>query len=252
MSLKKTRIFALAGVLATVGAMAFTSSASAAVTPITPENCKEPNFLLGPIGLAKPVNGFMTISKLNQQIPLQGGRFAGTIGLCLEEQAKITGSITNSTITFPQFTQPIKILGLGGQTIEVTGEIKQFGPGEGTITKPAGEECTPETCTPEGEFNNITLNVQAQANFLITSMKLHGETFPLKCSTSAPIHLPFVKAMTLFELLIETTITGTATVPSFTCEKGAFSVPAEKLFTQSFSGPNNPYSLTFGLSEIIE
>jgi hypothetical protein len=249
MALKKPRIFALAGVLAAVGVMSITASASAAVEPITEANCKEPNILLGPLQLRKPVNGFFEVRKLNQKIPLVGGSFAGTIGLCAEEALRITGSITNSTITFPAFTQPIRILGLGGQESEITGEIKQFGPGEGTITKPPGEFCTPTTCNSEGEFTDITLNVQAEANFLITQFKFHGVTFPLQCSTSEPIKLPFVKEISIFELLIETTITGSATVPSFTCAKGPFSVPAAKLFTQSFSGPSNPYSVTFGRTE---
>jgi hypothetical protein len=247
MSLKKGRIFALAGLLAAVGAMSATASASAAVTPITEANCKEPNFLLGPVGLAKPVNGSMTVRKLNQSIPLEGGTFAGTIGLCVEPEVKITGSITESTITFPQFTAPLKIL---GQTAEVTGEIKQFGPGEGTITKPAGEECTPTTCNAEGEYDDITLDVQAQANLIFSNIKIFGLSLPVQCTTSKPINLPFVKAMSLTELLVETTITGSTTMPSVKCS-GPLGPLNSLIFTTLFSGPNNPYSLTFGSTEEI-
>jgi hypothetical protein len=246
MSLKKGRIFAvaaLAGLLAAVGVMSIAASASAAVTPITSENCKEPNFLLGPLTLAKPVNGYMTDKKLDQNIPLSGGAFAGTIGLCIEEPGlAINGSITNSTITFPAFTAPIKLL---GTTSEVGLEIKQYGPGEGTITKPAGEECTPTTCNSEEEFDDITLNVQAQANIAFTSLKLFGLTVPTQCETSKPVSLPFVKAMTLTELLEGTTITGSTTLPSVSC-KGLLGPLESVLLTSLFSGPKNPYSLTFG------
>src|SRR5271167_2797121 len=181
----KIRQAVLVAVLAAVGVMSIvTASASAAVTPVTEENCKEPNFLLGPLHLTKPVNGFMTVKKLNQSIPLSNGQFGGVIGLCVEPEAKIRGSITSATITFPAFTAPVKILGT--QT-EVGLEVKQFGPGEGTITKPAGEECTPTTCNAEEEFTNITLNVQAQANIAFTSLKLFGLTIPTQCTTSKPI-----------------------------------------------------------------
>jgi len=250
MSVKTIRMAALAGALALVGVMStLTASASAAVTPINSENCKEPSFLLGPLALKKPVNGFMTVKKINQNIPLSNGSFKGLVGLCIEEpEATITGSITKSTITFPAFTAPVKIF---GTATEIGLEVKQFGPGEGTITKPAGSECTPTTCTPEGEFDDITLNVQAQANILFNSVKLFGITIPTQCTTSKPISLPFVKAMTLGELLIETTITGSTTMPSVKC-KGILGPLESVILTSLFSGPNNPYSLTFGETSVIE
>jgi hypothetical protein len=246
MSVKTTRIAALVATMAAVGLMSIVASASAAVTPITHENC--PGFILGPLNLQKPVNGSLTVKKLNQTVPLKNGVFGGVIGLCLENEAKLTGSITEGTIVIPAFTAPIKILWLPS---EVGMEIKQSGPGEGTITKPAGEECPSSYCNANEEFDNITLNVQAHANITFTTIKIFGLTVPTKCTTVKPVSLPFVKEMTLFELLEETTITGSTTMPPVRCE-GPLGLLEGATLTALFSGPNNPYSLTFGETTILE
>jgi hypothetical protein len=246
MSFKISRIAALASTLAVASVMSIfiAAPASAAVTPITEANCPSPpNFLLGPFRLKKPVNGFMEIHKLGQDVALNGGEFVGTDALCIEAEVKVTGSITEGSIVFPAFTAPIK---LAGQTAEITGEIKQFGPGEGTIDKPAGETCTPTTCNAE-EAPFINLNVQAQANLRFSNLKLFGLSIPVQCETAKPISLPFVKSLTLEELLVKTTITGSTTMPPVGC-KGLLGPLEGLIFTGLFSGPNNAYSLEFGES----
>jgi hypothetical protein len=245
MSRKTTRIAALVVTLVAVGLMSIAASASAAVTPVTGENC--PGFFIG-AGLEKPVNGSLTVKKLNQSVELKNGAFRGLLGLCLENESKLNGSITKGTVTIPAFTAPIKILGIPS---EVGLEITQVGPGEGTITKPAGEECTePQVhCNANGELL-VALNVQAQANITFTTIKILGITVPTKCTTVKPVSLPFVKELTLFELLEETTITGTTTMPAVRCE-GPLGLLESAALTALFSGPNNPYSLTFGETTVL-
>jgi hypothetical protein len=246
MSRKTTRIAALGATLSAVGLMSIAASASAAVTPITPANCPEPSFFLG-AKLTKPVNGSLTVKKLNQTVPLSGGAFGGVVGLCFENfGSKLTGSITEGTITFPPFTAPLKILGIPA---EVGFEIKQFGPGEGTITGEVPRECTPTTCSATGE-PFVELNVQAQANIGFTTVKILGLTVPTKCKTKEPVHLPFVKELTLGELLFGTTVTGVATMPPVSCE-GPLGIVEGAALTALFSGPNNPFSLTFGEGELM-
>jgi hypothetical protein len=249
MSRKTTRIVALAATLAAVGLMSIAASASAAVTPVTLASCKA-NSLNSFLGakLAKPVNGSLTVKKLNQSVPLNNGTFGGRVGLCLENNgAKITGSITEGTIVFPPFTSPLKILGIPA---EVGLEIKQFGPGEGTITGEVPAVCTPTTCNAAGE-PLVELNVQAQANINFTTVKILGLTVPTKCTTVEPIHLPFVSHLTLFELITSTTVTGTATMPRVSCE-GPLGFVEGAVLTALFSGPENPFSLTFGEGELTE
>jgi hypothetical protein len=241
---RTTRIAALVATLAAVGLMSVATSASAAVTPITAANCTEPSFFLGPLRLTKPVSGSLTVKKLNQSVPLSGGAFGGTVGLCFENEAsKLTGSITEGTITFPPFTAPLKILGIPS---EVGMEIKQFGPGEGTIKGEITGPCTPTTCNAAGE-PLVELNVQAQANINFTTVKILGLTVPTKCITSKPISLPLVKNLSLLELLFGTTITGVATMPPVSCE-GPLGIVEGAVLTALFSGPENPFSLTFGES----
>jgi hypothetical protein len=217
---------------------------------VTQASCKgasAENFFLG-AKLSKPVSGSLTVKKLNQSVPLAGGTFGGRVGLCSENfGSKITGSITEGTIVFPAFTAPLKILGIPA---EVGMEIKQFGPGEGTIT---GEECTPTTpanCNPAGE-SLVELNVQAQANINFTTVKILGLAVPTKCTTVEPIHLPFVKKLTLTELLFGTTVTGVATMPHVSCE-GPLGFVEGAVLTALFSGPENPFSLTFEAGELTE
>jgi hypothetical protein len=258
MSSKTTRIAAVAATLAAVGLMSIAASASAAVTPITSANCPTPestppgtNELLGPIRLTKPVNGSLTVKKLNQSVPLAGGAFGGLVGICLENpstptEENLVGSITEGTITFPPFTAPLKILGIPS---EVGMEIVQFGPGEGTITSEFHGVCTPTACNA-AEEPLVELNVQAQANITFTTVKILGLTVPTKCKTAEPVHLPFVKKLTLIELLFGTTITGTATMPRVSCE-GPLGIVEGAVLTALFSGPENPFSLTFGNSEPV-
>jgi hypothetical protein len=247
MSLKKCRIFALAGVLAAVGALFATASASAAVTPITEESCTAAGGVanLGPLNLTKPVNGFMEIHKLSQNVELKGGKFSGTDDLCLFEPGNgIQGSITGGSITFPAFTAPLK---LAGQTLEITGEITQFGPGEGTIDRPAGGCPGSEFCSPSNELL-VELNVQAKANLSFSNLKIFGLSIPVQCETAKPISLPFVKRLEVLELLFETTVTGSTTMPPVAC-KGILGPLEGLIFTGLFSGPNNAYSLNFGRTE---
>jgi hypothetical protein len=226
--------------------MAIVASASAAVTPITQANC--PGFNLGPIKLGKTLNGSLTVKKLNQGVALTGGEFTGVFDFCLENEEKLTGSITEATITIPPFTAALKILALPA---EVGLEIKQSGLGEGTITKPAGEVCTPTTCNANGEFTNATLNVQNQANITFTTIKILGLTVPTKCVTTKPVNLPLVKEGTLRELVEETTtITGTTTLPPVRCE-GPLGLVESAALTALFSGPGNPYSLSLGPTEFL-
>jgi hypothetical protein len=243
MSRKTTRIAALAATFAAVGLMSIAASASAAVTPITKAQCPEPDFFIG-LHLTKPVNGSLTVKKLNQSVPLKEGAFGGLVGLCIEnEGAKLTGSITEGTITFPPFTAPLKLLGIPA---EVGMEINQFGPGEGTIAGEFTGTCTPTTCNEAGT-PLVELNVQAEANIGFTTLKILGLTVPTKCKTAEPIHLPFVKHLTLEELLFGTTITGVATMPRVSCE-GPLGIVEGAALTALFSGPDNPFSLVFGES----
>jgi hypothetical protein len=218
--------------------MSIVASASAAVTPITKTSCHTAGagetLFIG-AKLSKPVNGSLTVKKLSQSVPLKGGTFGGRVGICLENSgSKLTGSITEGTIVIPPFTSTLKIL---GREAEFGIEITQFGPGEGTL---------------KGEVPPfVVLNVQAEANIAFTTIKILNLTVPTKCKTVEPIHLPFVKELTLLELLSETTITGVATMPPVSCEGPAHRLESAVL-TALFSGPGNPYSLTFGAGELTE
>jgi hypothetical protein len=78
-----------------------------------------------------------------------------------------------------------------------------------------------------------------------------GLTVPTKCTTAEPIHLPFVSHLTLLELITSTTVTGTATMPHVRCE-GPLGLVEGAVLTALFSGPENPFSLTFGEGELTE
>jgi hypothetical protein len=240
MSLKTSRIAVLAGTLAAVGLMSVATTSASALTPITAANCTEPNLLLGPISLEKPVSGSMTVKKLGQSIPLNNGRFAGTVGLCVGEGISVEGTITKAKVEFPPFTAPLTILGL---PTEFGLEIHQVGEGEGEITRPGGNE--------EEEPIELTLNVPAKANIAFTSVKILGLKIPVKCETVEPVKLPLLKKLSLEELLEGTTITGTATLPNIKCG-GLFGGLLGPVLTELMSGPENAFSLTFGETKAVE
>ena len=244
MRLKTSRIAVLAGTLVVVGAMSVaTTSASASVILPTEENCSEEppsvpiGLLIGPFGLTKPVSGTISVKKLGQNIQLPKGTFGGTVGLCVREEFKVEGGIINGEIKFPPFLAPVKILGI---PVELGMEIKQFGAGEGTITRPAGP------VTPEEEENgvNVNLNVQAEANIAFTSVNLAGIKIPTQCETVQPVKLPLVKTLSLLELLFGTTINGTATLPNIKC-RGLFGGLLGPVLSLLISGPENPFSIVF-------
>jgi len=255
MRLKTSRIAALAGTLAVVGVMSVaTTSASAKVILPTHEMChgeeeiegkiippsNPSGLLIGPVGLEQPVSGFMTVKKLGQSIALKNGRFAGTIGLCVREGLKVEGGIIKGEVGFPPFTAPLKILGI---PTELGMEIKQFGEGEGTITRPAGNE--------EEEPVKLTLNVPAEANIAFTALNISGIKIPTQCETAQPVKLPLVKTLSLEELVLGTTITGTATLPNIKC-RGLFGGVLGPVLSLLMSGPENAFSLTFGEAKPTE
>ena len=255
MSVKTSRIAVLAGTLFVVGVMSVaTTSASASVILPTHEGCHEEEeiegkiippsnpigLLIGPVGLEKPVSGTMTVKKLGQNIALNNGRFAGTIALCVREGLKVEGGITKGEVSFPPFLAPVKILGI---PTELGMEIKQFGVGEGTITRPAGNE--------EEEPVKVTLNVQAAAIIGFTSVNVSGIKIPTQCETAQPVKLPLVKTLSLTELLFGTTITGSTTLPNIKCH-GLFGGLLGPVLSLLMSGPENAFSLVFGETTPIE
>ncbi len=240
MSLKTIRIAVLAGILAAVGAMSVgTTWALASVTPPTEETCSETSsptgFLLGPLGLEKPVSGSITVKKLGQNIALKNGLFAGEVALCVREGLQVEGTITKGKITFPPFLAPLTFKAPPRST-ELGTTILQFGEGEGTITRPAGNE--------EEEPIDVNLNVQAEANIVFTNVDFVTKRKPVQCETVEPVKLPLVKHLSLLELLFGTTITGTATLPKITCGGGAGNATAQ-ILTREMWGPENPFSITF-------
>jgi hypothetical protein len=240
MSLQTSRIAVLASTLAAVGAIFLaTTSALASVTPPTEETCSETSSptgeLLGPLSLEKPVSGSISIKKLGQNIALTNGLFAGEVVLCAREGLQVEGTITKGKITFPPFLAPLKFRAPPRST-ELGITILQFGEGEGTITRPAGNE--------EEEPITVNLNVQAGANITFTNVDVRTKRKPVQCTTVEPVKLPLVKHLSLLELLLGTTITGTATLPKITC--GGPGGPATgNLLTREMSGPDNPFSITF-------
>ena len=242
MSIKTSRIAALATTLVAVGVMSVaTTSASAKVILPTEETCSETSsptgLLIGPVGLTKPVSGTITVKKLGQNIALKNGLFGGTVGLCVREGEQVEGGITEGKITFPPFLAPVKILGI---STELGMAIIQSGVGEGTITRPAGPP------TPEEEENgaNVNLNVQAEANIAFTSVNIAGIKLPTQCETVQPVKLPLVKTLSLLELLFGTTINGTATLPNIKC-RGLFGGLLGPVLSLLMSGPDNPFSIVF-------
>ena len=257
MSVKTSRIAVLAGTLAAMGVMSVaTTSASATVTPPTEATCSQssssPGFLLGPLGLEKPVSGSLTVKKLGQNVALSNGRFAGTIALCVRsrepeppvEELAVEGTLTKGEVSFPPFVAPLKILGL---PTELGMEIKQFGAGEGTITRPLG----PPTPEEQEKGANVTLNVQAEANIAFTSLHISGIKVATQCETAQPVKLPLVKTLSLIELIEGTTITGASTLPNIKC-RGLFGGVLGPVLSLLMSGPENAFTLTFGETKAIE
>jgi hypothetical protein len=241
------RVVALAGALAAVGVMSVaTTSASASVTPPTEATCSETSspigLLLGPVGLEKPVSGTITIKKLGQNVALNNGRFAGTIALCIREGIGVEGTITNGEVGFPPFIAPLKLLERPNP-VELATVIQQFGAGEGTITRPPGNETE--------EPIKLTLNVQAEATIAFSNVDIVAKRKPVHCETVEPVKLPLVKSLTLEELLNGTTITGAATLPPITCG-GQSGTATGNILTHEMSGPENAFSLTFGETKPIE
>jgi len=124
------------------------------------------------------------VKKLGQNIALKSGLFEGTVGLCARQGLQLEGGITEGKITFPPFLAPVKILGI---PTELGMEIKQFGVGEGTITRPAGNE--------EEDPVEVNLNVQAEANIAFTSVNIAGIKLPTQCEPAQPVKLSLVKTL---------------------------------------------------------
>ena len=172
------------------------------------------------------------VKKLGQNIALNNGRFAGVVALCVREGIEVEGTITKGEIKFPPFTAPLKIR----HSMELGMAIQQVGEGEGTITRPAGNE--------EEEPIKVTLNVQAEANIIFTNVDVQTKSKPVQCTTVEPVKLPLVKTLSIEELLLGTTITGTATLPKITCA-GPGGPATGNLLTREMSGPDNPFSIIF-------
>jgi hypothetical protein len=197
--------------------------------------------LLGPVGLEKPVSGTITVKKLGQNVALNNGRFAGTIALCVRAGLGIEGTITNGEVSFPPFISSLKLLERPNP-VELPTVIQQFGPGEGTITRPPGNEAE--------EPIKLTLNVQAEATIAFSNVDIVAKRKPVHCETVEPVKLPLVKTLSILELLESTTITGTATLPPITCG-GQSGIATGNILTHEMSGPENAFSLNFGETKAI-
>src|SRR5262249_13405512 len=147
--------------------------------------------LLGPVGLEKPVSGTITVKKLGQNVALNNGRFAGTIALCVREGIGIEGTITKGEVSFPPFVSSLKLLERETPA-ELGTIIQQVGEGEGTITRPPGNEAE--------EPLKVTLNVQAQAIIAFSNVDIVDKKRPVHCETVEPVKLPLVKTLSIEEL----------------------------------------------------
>jgi len=237
MSLKASSIRMLGTTLAAMGAMAV-ATASASAAPLT---CEEAGST-APLCLnfvQFEASGSLIDKKLNEPIPLNEGRFNGYLELV--SLAPITGFVHGLVTSQPQEI-PTRLF---GHNAKLTVTFEQVGITSGTLNQipvegsPNCERIPTEVC--------VNLSVPTEANIGFTSLTSSGTNFSMNCKTSKPISFPLSENLMLNEELLNFAVgshfVGTTDFPPVTCAKEPRQNKNERLLTETFSGPDNPYSL---------
>jgi hypothetical protein len=220
MSRKASRMAALAGTLAAVGAMSVaTTSASAFTLTVHFKNLA--------------VSGTLTPKKLNQPVTLpEGSVFNGQSAL---EIPPWSGPITGSVFV-PPFNATIPVLGIP-TTVGLT--FTEVGNVNGAIVGNPSGGCP----WADPSLICLTMNVPTSANIGITEVGVLGINTPTHCETSEPLTLNFSTTLTLAELLtVGPHFTGTTTIPPIKCD-GLEGIAVGLALTAVMSGPDNPYAI---------
>jgi len=237
MSLKISRVAALAATVGVVGTLSVAATPASAASKITFKNWV--------------VSGSVTPKLLNEQVTLPpGSTFNGYSLIEAPSLENITGTLTG-TVFVPPFTAKLKLLGLVPTEVGLT--FTQVGEPEGTMASVPHSNCTgPGSKFGPGSAECVILNVPTKANLGITMLDSSlglpvgqlevGAT--TKCVTAEPITFPLSTYMTLLEVISTgPQFKGTVTLPPIKCE-GLEGVALGLALTAVMSGPENPFALT--------
>jgi len=263
MSLKISRIAALAATVGAAGAMLVAATPASAAANL---KLQFKNYV---------VSGSLTPKLLNEPVTIpQGSTFNGSTEIEVVEAGDLHGTLTG-TVAVPPFTAKLKLLGLIPTEVGLT--FTQVGQPEGTIVSAAHSNCTgPGSLYGPGSQTCTLLNVPTKANLGITfldaslglpvgevgiggSAGVGGTTVggsgsagvggevgvgaTTHCETSEPVTFPLKAYVTLLELITSgPAFNGTVTIPPIKCE-GLEGIPLGLALTAVMSGPENPYSL---------
>ena len=170
--------------------------------------------------------GSLTPKKLGQPINLPAGSsFTDTLFRILPNNAwSISGSLS-----IPPFTAPLKVFGLVPASLGVS--LTQADPVSGSAI-PA-------------ESDPARLELSANLNMGITSVRLFGLKVPTSCAATEPIALAVSTTLTQEELRATGwEFAGTTSLPRIKCE-GSFGPLVGTLLSLLVTGPGNPYALRF-------
>ncbi len=221
MSLKTSRIAALAVALAAAGAMSVAASASAYTIHFQFRNWV--------------VSGTVTPKKLNEPITLpKGSTFNGEAEVSL---SPFGGPITGN-IFVPPFTATMKILGVP-ESVGIT--LTQAGKIEGQLAFSASQTECPRVSEQQSYCE--TLIVPTKVNMTLTMVGALGINVPTTCETSEPITLDAVDTLTQYEIFHGGPhFTGTTTLPPIICH-GIDGLVLGPVLTTLISGPDNAFVL---------
>jgi len=243
MSLKISRIAALAAAAGAIAAMLGAATpASASTTPACPCSTLELSHWV--------VSGYLTPKTLNEPVTLPAGSTFNGSGVLGGPGAVVEGTLTG-TVSVPPFTAKLKLLGLIPTEVGLT--FTQVGEPEGTFDSVPHSNCTgPESKYGPGSQECVILNVPTKANLGITfldaslgvgSLLEVGAGTTTKCETAEPVTFPLSAYVSLLEMITRgPQFTGTATLPPIKCE-GLEGIALGAALTAVMSGPENPYSL---------
>lgn len=239
MSLKISRIAALAASVGAVAGMLF------AATPASATTSEFNNWV---------VSGYLTPKLLNEPVTLPpGSTFNGSAEIEVIAPGVLHGTLAG-TVAVPPFTAKLKLLGLVPTEVGLT--FTQVGTPEGTLNSVPHSNCTgPESKYGPGSQECVILNVPTQANLGITfldaslgvgSLLEVGVGATTKCETAEPVTFPLSSYVTLLELITTgPQFAGTVTLPPIKCE-GLEGIALGPVLTAVMSGPENAYSLAIG------
>jgi hypothetical protein len=217
----------LAGLAVTCGTLAATTSASAYELKV-------------PAKFA--VYGSLTDKKLNEKVVLpKGSSFTGLVNITNIAEGEFFAKLSGN-LSVPPWTASLKVAGVVPVTTDLT--LTEVGESGGTISAAPPAECAHDRIGGEC----VTIAVKSKAILGITAAGVAGVELPTHCVTSEPLELALRTTETSPSLQHETHFTGTATIPSLTCEGLQGPVVALAL-TTAMSGPENPYAIGLAPNE---